>query len=324
MKRAFGFLALAAVLAASAFSPAADAPKLVFKTGAKLTPAHVIASSPKFTKSGKLGAPLQFAAVPKRLSMWGNNRYGCCVTSEECAAKIADHPNAFITEDTCIRWASSHGVLNGADLGSVLKMMERDGIVAEDGTVYKDGSAATVDYNDKAALEQAIYTGRVKIAVASDQIMNSVNQTRGQSGWAGVNWRRDQEIDHCVGLFGYGPAKFCYEQLGKPLPANVSPDTPGYLMFTWNSIGFVDRPSLMNVIAEAWVRNPTTAGYPQPPEPPPAPPAPPTPPAPKPAPTPEPAPEPKLPIWWILAGEGFVILAVVAGIVFVGRRSAAK
>ena len=31
-----------------------------------------------------------------------------------------------------------------------------------------------------------------------------------------------------------------------------------YAMFTWGSIGIVDRQSLMNIMGEAWVRNPTT------------------------------------------------------------------
>lgn len=319
MKRFGLFLALLAVAAGGSFSPAADAPKLAFKTGAKPTPAHVLASSPKFTKSGRLGAPSQFAAVPKRMSMWGNNRYGCCVTSEECAAKSADNPHCFITEQECIRWASQHGVLDGADLKSVLDMMARDGITAEDGTVYRDGPAALVDLNDKAALEAAIYQGRVKIALASNQVMDAVNQTRGQSGWVGLNWKRDRSIDHCTGLLGYGPADFCFQQLGKPLPANVDPKTYGYLMFTWNSVGFLDRPSFLAVAAEGWVRNPTTAGYDPNPEPPPAPP--PAPPEP-PKPTPAPQPGGGVKFWMILAGEGFVMLAVLGGIVFMGRRSA--
>jgi hypothetical protein len=31
-------------------------------------------------------------------------------------------------------------------------------------------------------------------------------------------------------------------------------------MFTWGSIGIVDRQSLINITGEAWVRNPTTIG----------------------------------------------------------------
>ena len=31
-----------------------------------------------------------------------------------------------------------------------------------------------------------------------------------------------------------------------------------YAMFSWGSIGIVDRQSLMNITGEAWVRNPTT------------------------------------------------------------------
>jgi hypothetical protein len=31
-----------------------------------------------------------------------------------------------------------------------------------------------------------------------------------------------------------------------------------YAMFTWSSIGIVDRQSLINITGEAWIRNPTT------------------------------------------------------------------
>jgi hypothetical protein len=33
---------------------------------------------------------------------------------------------------------------------------------------------------------------------------------------------------------------------------------PGYGMFTWDSIGIIDVPSLIAVTHEAWLRQPTT------------------------------------------------------------------
>lgn len=243
-----------------------------FCRGARPTPQSVILASPRFRPS--LSAPAQFALVPDRLSMWGNNRYGDCVTAEECFAKVADAPNCFVSEATCIQWAAQHGVLNGAYLADVLDAMARDGIRAEDGKVYKDGPKKVVDWTNKAELESAISQGRVKIAVAADQIQQSVSVTGGQSGWAGVGWRSDDNTDHCTSLTGYGPAGYLYQQLGRPVPFGVDPQTYGYLMFTWNSIGFVDRPSLLAVTREAWFRTPTTAGFDPPPAPPPAPPGP--------------------------------------------------
>lgn len=306
MKRFGLVLALLGALVPLSFGAA---PKPAYKTGLKPTPKSVLAAAPRFHRGGKIGAPAQYAVIPARLSMWGNSQYGDCVTAEECFAKIADAPGVFITEQTCIQWAARHGVLNGASLDEVLDAMARDGIQAEDGKVYKDGPKLLVDYTDASALSAALYQGRVKIAVAADQIMQSVNGTGGKSGWHGTNWRRDDNTDHCVSLCGYGPAKFLYEQLGQPLPAGVDPATPGYLMFTWNSIGFVDRASLLAVCREAWVRQPTTAGYPKPPEPTPAPPAPPT-----------PAPQP-VPVWVIFAA-GLVVVVLIGGFTFIARPQA--
>lgn len=309
------FAALAALVAAASFSTAAAPPagsKVVFKTGAKPTPPHVIASSPKFTKSGKIGSPTQFAAVPTRLDMWGNDQYGDCVTAEECFAKIADNPNVFISEQTCIQWAARHGFLNGADLASVLDAMAQDGIVAEDGKTYKDGPKLVVDFRDRDVLANALYQGRVKIAVAHSQIEDAVNGTNGRNGWHGTNWQTDPGTDHCVSLCGYGPASFLYSKLGVPLPADVPPDTYGYLMFTWKSIGFVSRDSLLAVTSEAWIRQPTTAGYPKPPEPTPVP-------IPQPEPAPAPAPRHGVPVWVLIAAGAFALVAV-GGVVFIIRR----
>lgn len=318
MKRFLIPFAAALSLAFGATVPAAPpnepGPKRVYATGAKPSPAKVLATAPRFQKNGKIGAPAQFAAVPTRLSMWGNDRYGCCVTTEACFAKIADNPNVFITEQTCIDWAARHGVLNGATLDEVLDAMHRDGITAEDGKIYKEGPKLLVDLSDKAALEAAIYQGRVKIAVASGQVMDAVNGTSGQSGWFGVNWRRDPRTDHCTSLLGYGPASFCYDALKLPLPAGVDPGTYGYLMFTWNSLGFVSRDSLLAVTAEAWVRQPTTDGYPKPE---------PTP-APTPMPTPEPMPVPPTIPVWVFVVAGGMVLVLIGGIVFVGRESVTR
>lgn len=312
MKR-FGFL-LAAIIALAPFAAAAP-PTATYHTGLKPTPAHVLECAPRFEKSNKIGAPAQYACIPARLSMWGNNQYGCCVTTEECFAKIADAPNAFITEQTCIQWAAQHGVLNGATLDEVLDAMARDGITAEDGKVYKDGPKLLIaDYSNKATLAAAIYQGRVKIAVAASQIMQSVNGSGGKSGWHGINWQSDDNTDHCVSLCGYGPASYLYSALGVPLPAGVDPAQYGYLMFTWSSIGFVSHDSLVAVTREAWLRQPTTAGYPQPPEPTPTP-------TPAPQPTPTPAPNHTVTLW-IFAAEVGVMVMLLMGIFFLGRRSA--
>ena len=78
------------------------------------------------------------------------------------------------------------------------------------------------------------------------------------------------------------------------MPAGANPSDLAYLCFTWDTIGVIDRSSLINFTSEAWVRNPTTPGQvpvpPAPPNPPPNPP--PLPPDPIPTPTPTPTPVP--------------------------------
>src|SRR6185369_4390591 len=70
-------------------------------TGARPTPPAKIIES---IKTGKAAiyraavAPPQVIVVPKRLSYWGNNQYGCCVTSESVFA-IADYSTSLGMEE---------------------------------------------------------------------------------------------------------------------------------------------------------------------------------------------------------------------------------
>ena len=41
-------------------------------------------------------------------------------------------------------------------------------------------------------------------------------------------------------------------------PGGVDGTQPGYAMFTWNSIGIIDVPSMIAITQEAWLRQPTT------------------------------------------------------------------
>jgi hypothetical protein len=43
-----------------------------------------------------------------------------------------------------------------------------------------------------------------------------------------------------------------------PVPHGVDGTKPGYAMFTWDSIGIIDVPSMLAITFEAWVRIPTT------------------------------------------------------------------
>jgi hypothetical protein len=108
-------------------------------------------------------------------------------------------------------------------LSEVLDMMRSNGLVAEDGKEYRDGQKLLVNYKDRATLCDAIFKGPVKIAVASGQIQNAVNSTRGKSGWAGTDWRQRGPLRPAQGRplhrpLAYGTADYLYAELGKKFP----------------------------------------------------------------------------------------------------------
>ena len=251
--------------------------------GARPSPRHkLLAAEPLM-----LGAPPDRAAfIPKKLSMWGNNQYGDCVSAEEAFKCAADNPEDFIPDATVIDWARKHGFLNGADLTEVMDAMQGHGFVVGPNT-YNDGPYKGVDFSNEMILQTAIAGGPVKIGIDANALPSGAGNVQ---GWyalgSGQQFRNE---DHCVSICGYGPAEWLYEQLGVPMPSELAGKT-GYLIFTWMSIGFVDHKWIMSTVGEAWARTPPTiiVG----PEPQPQPPTPPTPPPPPPPP-PKPA-----PTWW--------------------------
>ena len=262
--------------------------------GAYPSPRHRLASAIPHRVLGAV--PDSFGMVPRLLSMWGNNVHGCCVASEEFAAKgaysvRAGGPELFLDEQLCIDWARSHGVLEGADLVSVMDAMVTDGIATADGKTYHDGPHTSVDWTNPTILKSAIYTGPVKIAIAANEIENAVNSTDGQTGWMLTDASTDMNTDHCVGLWGYGTLAQCTDLLnaalglGLTVPSGADGSLLSLLMYTWKSIGIVTHQALVKFTTEAWVRNPTT---PESPQPDPAP-------TPAPSPTPQPAPTPPSP-----------------------------
>jgi len=201
---------------------------------------------------------------------------GQCVTAEEFQAKneymvMLGLPELALTESQAIAWARAHGVLNGATLTEVMDGMIKDGI-SVGGTVYKNGPYSTVDWTDYPTVTSAIFTGPVKIGVAADQLENAHQSS---DGWWGVNFHRDQNIDHCVNLCGYGPASFLANYFKTSLPGGVGANDPCVALYTWASTGILRLSDMVAITAEAWIRNPTTVGLapptPTPPTPPPIP-----------------------------------------------------
>lgn len=252
-----------------------------FPRGARPSPANIAFAVPSFQPLAAV--PDSYTPIPDRLSPWGNTTYGCCVSSEEAAAKAlysvaCGLPETFIPEATLISWARQRGFLNGAVIVDVMDAMAKYGIVAADGKIYRDGPYHSVDWTTDAVLSAAIYQGPVKIGVAADQLEGAMNSAL-TSGWVASGFHRDTSIDHCVNLCGFGTMAQLCSALKTPLPSGVSPSARGYLLFTWGTIGVIDQPSMIAITGEAWLRTPTTVG--QAPQPHPAP-----------APTPAPVPTP--------------------------------
>ena len=239
--------------------------------GAYPTPRHKLAAARPYKPYG--AAPDTFLWPWAQLSMWNNDVDGCCVTSEEAFAKSCKTPSGgvFISDTEVKQWASAHGVLNGADLQSVLQDMQSDGF-QQDSEKYDDGGFTTVDYSQAAILQAAIFEGPVKIGIAAGQLQKTVEAFGNGNGWFATGYAADTAEDHCVSLCGYGPISWLAQQLGVSVPAGIDGTQPGYALFTWSSVGIIDAPSLANIIGEAWVRNPTTVVAPlNPPAPAPAP-----------------------------------------------------
>lgn len=200
---------------------------------------------------------MTYLVRPARISMWGNDVHGDCVTAEEAFAKACHHPEIFLSDADVTGWASQHGVLEGAYLPDVMTWMQHDGF---DGSpvLYNDGAHYSVNWTSGSTLRSAIAKGPVKLGVAADQLETAWLSTDGESGWFATGFSPDPNEDHCVSLCGYGSLTWLAQQLGVPVPGGVDGTSAGYALFTWNTIGIIDAPSMIAITAEAWLRQPTT------------------------------------------------------------------
>jgi len=200
--------------------------------------------------------PPQLLYDPTKLSFWGNNQYGDCVTAEEAFAKACHVPEILISDQEVEDWAKQHNVLNGATLVEVLDWMVAKGFV-QGGHTYDDGPFNAVNWTNAATLQNAIAHGPVKIGIAANQL-ETVWQNHPKNGWFATGFKQDNAQDHCVSLCGYGTFAWLASQLKVQVPHGINGATPGYGMFTWDTIGIIDNPSMVAITAEAWLRNPTT------------------------------------------------------------------
>ena len=225
------------------------------KRGAIPTPRSALAAAVPHV--ALIGAPPTFLMKPQQISMWGNDVHGDCVTAEEAFAKACNHPEVFISDHEVIAWATKHGVLEGAYLPDVMGWMRNDGFV--DGSVtYDDGPHFSVNWTNATTLRSAISQGPVKIGIAANQLEDAWNSTGGTTGWFATGFHADGDEDHCVSLCGYGSIAWLAQQLGVQVPQGIDGTKPAYALFTWNSIGIIDVPSMLAITHEAWLRQPTT------------------------------------------------------------------
>lgn len=220
--------------------------------GARPTPRHRLVAAVPYRSQGT--TPNQIAYVPSKLSMWLNDIDGDCVTAEEAFAKACT--GIFITDATVKSWASKNRVLNGADIDQVLKLMQSAGF-SQDSNSYNNGAHASVDYSNEAVLQNALVQGPVKLGIDADALPSTAGN---QTGWLAIGGTAGQfsNEDHCISLAGFGTAQWLYTQIHVPLPSTIQPSQPGYLAYTWDTLGFVDHAWIMSTCGEAWVRNPTT------------------------------------------------------------------
>ena len=225
------------------------------KRGAIPSPRSVLAAATPYAVL--VGAPPDFITIPAYISWWGNDVHGDCVTAEEAFAKACNNPEILIPDNEVISWAARHGVLEGAVIAQVLQWMQNDGF-QQGSLICDDGPYFSVNWTNSATLQSAIWKGPVKIGVAADQLETAWQSTGGQKGWFAVGFHADNNEDHCPSLCGYGTINWLAQQLHVQVPAGIDGTRTGYALFTWNSIGIIDEPSLLAITHEAWLRQPTT------------------------------------------------------------------
>jgi hypothetical protein len=220
------------------------------------TPNHELAAAQPY-RAG-VAAPESFLAGPIEIGFWGNEKVGNSIWAEEAFAKACAQPKVFIPTDVVLSASRECGSSNFA------VFLQTHGFQME-GKAYLDGPFRSVNWTDTEALHGAIANvGPVKIGVASASLAAGPQGpvTPGTSGWAIYGLPTGQPENHCASLCGYGPLAALADLLeGHGFKVNLPSGMPTglcYAMFTWGSIGILDRQSLMNITGEAWIRNPTT------------------------------------------------------------------
>ena len=231
-------------------------PESFVPSGEFPTPNHELVAAQPYRAGG--GAPESFIAWPTGISFWGNDQAGNSSWAEEAFAKACAEPKVFIPNNVVLFALRECGSSNFA------AFMQTHGFQM-DHKAYLDGPFNSVDWTNAAVLHSAIANvGPVKIGIALANLPAGAQGqvTPGTSGWAICGLPAGLPENHCASLCGYGSLAALVDLFRRQgVNVNLPPGMPTglcYAMFTWGSIGIIDRQSLMNITGEAWVRNPTT------------------------------------------------------------------
>jgi hypothetical protein len=241
--------------AAVPYRPEAGA-EISVPSGEFPTPNHELAAAEPYRAGG--AAPESFLTWPIEIGFWGNEKASNSSWAEEAFAKACAEPKVFIPAEVVLSTARE------CDSSNFAEFLQTHGFQM-DRKAYLDGPFHSVDWTNAAALHGAIANaGPVKIGVASANLASSPQSqiTPGTSGWAIYGLPAGQPENHCASLCGYGALAALVDLFERRrVNVNVPSGMPSglcYAIFTWGSIGIVDRQSLMNITSEAWVRTPTT------------------------------------------------------------------
>lgn len=225
-------------------------------TGEFPSPNQELAGARRYKGGGSI--PESFIAWPTKIGSWGDNTASNSIWAEEAFAKACVEPKVFIPTEVVLSASRECGSSNFA------AFMQTHGFQM-DRRAYLDGPFSLIDWTNAAALNGAIANvGPVKIGVASGSLSSGPHGqvAPGTSGWVLYGLPQGQPGDYCASLCGYGPLAALVDLFQRHgvkvnLPSGM-PSELAYAMFTWGSIGIIDRQSLMRITGEAWVRSPTT------------------------------------------------------------------
>lgn len=231
-----------------------------FLTGAKPSPRHMLMAAPRF-KAALAAVPENFITVPSQLSYWGNNQYGNCTVAAQAAKLAADSAASgseiFAPDKEVLRWTFANNCQNGAVIADVCSRMAQDGFHI-DGKVFGDGTAQAIDWTNRATMKAAIASQHATIVGLAAGALLRTPGCGEKSGWVLTHAARDPNLDHCTTYVGYGSEKFICEKLGVTVPPGDDPNTFGYAMFTWDTIGFISESAANAIVGEMWVLVPST------------------------------------------------------------------